>query len=52
MSALTDIVGPLGYPSKMPGTAYGISAEACITGAKLASVPGSVCHDCYAMTGN
>jgi hypothetical protein len=46
------IAGPLGYPSKMPGTAYGISAKACITGAKLAQVPGSVCHGCYALKAN
>ena len=44
--------GGLGYPSKMPGTSYGISAHACITGGKLASVPGSVCHGCYALKGN
>ena len=44
--------GGLGYPSKMPGTSYGISAHACITGSKLASVPGSVCHGCYALRGN
>src|SRR5208282_1236601 len=44
--------GGLGHPSKMPGTSYGISAHACITGSKLASVPGSVCHGCYALKGN
>ena len=44
--------GGLGYPSKMPGTSYGISAHACITGAKLATVPGSVCHGCYALRNN
>ena len=44
--------GGLGYPSKMPGTSYGISAHACITGSKLASVPGSVCHGCYALRNN
>jgi hypothetical protein len=44
--------GGLGYPSKMPGTSYGISAHACITGAKLVSVPGSVCHGCYALRNN
>lgn len=44
--------GGLGYPSKMPGTSYGISAHDCITGAKLAQVPGSVCHGCYALKGN
>jgi len=47
-----EVAGPLGYPSKMPGTAYGISAKACITGAKLATVPGSVCHGCYALKAN
>ena len=47
-----EIAGPLGYPAKMPGTAYGISAKACITGAKLAQIPGSVCHGCYALKAN
>lgn len=44
--------GGLGYPSKMPGTSYGIPASACITGAKLHKVPDSVCHGCYALKGN
>jgi hypothetical protein len=48
----TAIAGPLGYPSKMPGTSYGISAHACKVGAKLAKVPGSTCHGCYALKGN
>jgi hypothetical protein len=47
-----EIAGPLGYPSKMPGTAYGISANRCITGRKLAQVKGSVCHGCYALKAN
>ena len=47
-----SIAGPLGYPSKMPGTSYGISAKACITGAKLNLVEGSTCHGCYALKGN
>ena len=46
------IGGSLGYPSKMPGTSYGISARACITGAKLVKVPGSVCFSCYALKGH
>lgn len=46
------IAGPLGYPSKMPGTSYGISARACITGAKLNKVEGSTCAGCYALKGN
>lgn len=52
IKAAEAIAGPLGYPRKMPGTAYGISAKACITGAKLAQVPGSVCHGCYALKAN
>ncbi len=47
-----DIAGPLGYPSKMPGTSYGISAKACIMGSKLAKVEGSTCKGCYALKGN
>lgn len=45
-------VGGIGLPSKMPGYAYGISAERCITGSKLREIPGSVCHGCYAMGAN
>ena len=36
------IVGGLSKPSKMPGPAYNLPARACITGAKLVKVPGSV----------
>ncbi len=43
------IAGTLGYPSKMPGTSYGIPAQACKTGAKLALVEGSTCASCYAL---
>ena len=45
-------VGGIGLPSKMPGYAYGISAERCITGSKLREVKGSVCEGCYAMGAN
>ena len=48
----TAIAGSLGSPSKMPGTSYGISAHACITGAKLAKVAGSTCNGCYALKAN
>ena len=51
LKAAQSIAGTLGTPSKMPGKAYGIPASACITGAKLHSVPNSVCSDCYAMKG-
>ena len=50
--AANDIAGTLGEPSKMPGTSYGISAESCKTGSKLAKIEGSVCYKCYALGGN
>lgn len=46
------IAGSLGKPSKMPGLSYGISAELCKVGSKLATIPGSVCFDCYALKAN
>ena len=45
------ITGGLRAPSKMPGPAYNLPATACITGAKLVKVPGSVCAGCYALKG-
>ena len=45
------IVGGLSKPSKLPGPAYNLPASACITGQKLAKVPGSVCAGCYALKG-
>src|SRR5208282_1090712 len=39
--------GGLGHPSKMPGTSYGISAHACITGSKLRKIEGTPCSTCY-----
>jgi hypothetical protein len=47
-----NVAGPLGYPAKMPGTSYGISAHACLTGSKLAKIEGSTCHGCYALKAN
>jgi hypothetical protein len=47
-----EIAGTLSEPSKMPAYSYGLPAQECITGSKLVSVPGSVCHDCYALKGN
>src|SRR6516165_3946897 len=52
LAGFARIVGSVGNPSKMPGTAYGISAYHCITGGKLAQVKGSICEDCYAVKGN
>jgi hypothetical protein len=48
----SSIAGSLGKPSKMPGLSYGISAKKCNVGSKLALVPGSVCHGCYALKAN
>ena len=45
------IVGGLSKPSKMPGWSIGLPAKECKTGGKLQKIPGSVCHDCYALKG-
>lgn len=52
LPAAREIAGTLSKPSKMPGYAYSLPASHCQTGGKLAAVPGSVCHGCYAMRGN
>lgn len=46
-----EIAGKLSKPSKMPGYAYGLPAQACITGSRLAKLPGTVCSSCYALKG-
>jgi len=46
-----EITGGLSKPSKMPGPAYNLPAQACITGSKLVKIPGSVCKGCYALKG-
>lgn len=43
-----EIVGGLSKPSKMPCYTYNLPASKCKTGAKLATIPGSVCFGCYA----
>ena len=45
------ITGGLSSPSKMPGYSYNLPATECNVGSKLAKVPGSVCHGCYALKG-
>jgi hypothetical protein len=44
-------VGGLSEPSKMPWYGWSISAKHCKVGGKLAKIPGSVCHGCYALKG-
>ena len=46
-----EITGGLSSPSKMPGPSFNLPAAACLTGAKLATVPGSTCSGCYALKG-
>ncbi len=43
------ITGGLSFPSKLPGTSYGLSARDCKAGAELAKIPGSICSTCYAL---
>ena len=51
MKDYKEITGSLSKPSKMPGFTYGLPAKECKTGSKLAKVPGTVCHGCYALKG-
>jgi len=48
---LKQITGSFSKPSKMPGYSYGLPAWECKTGSKLAKIPGTVCHGCYAKKG-
>ena len=45
------ITHTLGKPSKMPGFTYGLPAQECKTGSKLAKIKGSTCYGCYALKG-
>ena len=46
-----EITGGLSAPGKMPEGSYNLPASACQTGAKLAQIPGTPCHGCYALKG-
>ena len=45
------IVGGLSATGKMPCPSINLPAVACVTGSKLAKVPGPTCHGCYALKG-
>ena len=45
------IVGGLSATGKMPSPSINLPAVACVTGAKLARVPGTTCHGCFALKG-
>ncbi len=47
-----ETVGGLSFVTKMPGSSWSISAKKCNVGAKLAEIPGTVCHKCYALRGH
>ena len=54
MTQLSDslkLIGGLSRPSKMPCYSYSLPAKNCLVGSQLAQLPGSVCHDCYALKG-
>ena len=46
-----ELTGGCTQTSKMPCESYSLPTEACITGAKLAKVEGSICSQCYANKG-
>jgi len=48
---LSEAVGGLSKPSKMPGLSYGTPAKDCIVGSILRKKAGSVCSKCYAHKG-
>jgi len=47
-----QITGGLSTTSKMPGRSYGLPAKECGVGARLVTVIGSTCENCYALKGN
>ena len=51
VSEATEITGGLSHPSKMPGPAYSLPAKDCKIGSELAKLPGTTCHNCYALKG-
>jgi hypothetical protein len=51
-SLAKNITGGLSSPSKMPGFAFSIPAQACNVGSKLRAVAGSICSKCYALKGH
>jgi len=48
----SQIVGGLSTPGKMPCYSINLPATECKPGTKLARVPGTTCHGCYALKGN
>lgn len=51
VSEAVSITGGLSRPSKMPGPAYSLPAKDCQVGSALVKIPGTTCHNCYALKG-
>lgn len=51
-AATAAIGGSIGFPSKMPGTSYGIPTHVCGVGGKLRDIANSTCANCYAHNRN
>lgn len=51
LDEITKRIGSLSSPSKMPCHSWSIPASKCVTGSKLAQVPGTPCSKCYAQKG-
>lgn len=51
LDQITQRIGSLSKPGKMPGYAWSIPADYCITGSKLAKIEGTPCSVCYAKKG-
>ena len=45
------VCGTLTQTSKMPCKSMSLPTESCITGFKMAQIPGSICSSCYADKG-
>lgn len=52
LKTLSQKVGGLSKPSKMPCESFSIPAEECTVGSKLRKDKKSTCADCYALKGN
>jgi len=46
------VAGSVTQTTKMPCKSYSLPTVACITGFKMAKIPGSICSTCYANKGN
>lgn len=51
LEEISNRIGSVSRPGKMPGPSWSISANHCITGSKLALIPGTICSICYANKG-